>query len=388
MNILVCVKRVPATGGRIVLTADGQDIDTRFLGFTISPHEECGVEEAVRIVEAQGGSSTVLTLGPAEARGAAPRRDGDRHRPGDPARDRRRRLGPDRDGRRDRRGDPRAQEAANGAVRPDPVRQRGGRHRRLPGRDPGRDGARPAGRQRGQGHRGRPTAASSARREAAGGGWEIFELPLPAVARREGGAEPAALPVACRAGSGRRRRRSGAIDRRRGGRAGPTKDRPPTCPKAEPRAAAEVIGQGADGGAGGRRPARGSSGSWADERPSSSSSSTPAARRTGCRSRRCRSPRRRSASRVEALVVGRWSTELAGGSGRSRDRHRARRRRPAPGGVRAGGLGGVARAARRPSGPLRSSSPPAATAATRSSPTSAARLDLPMAANVIGDPRR
>ncbi|HKB27740.1 MAG TPA: electron transfer flavoprotein subunit beta/FixA family protein [Candidatus Limnocylindrales bacterium] len=67
MNVLVCVKRVPQTGGRIVLTADGQAIDTKFLGFTISPHEECGVEEAVRIVEAQGGSSVVLTLGPAEA---------------------------------------------------------------------------------------------------------------------------------------------------------------------------------------------------------------------------------------------------------------------------------------------------------------------------------
>jgi electron transfer flavoprotein beta subunit len=67
MNILVCVKRVPQTGGRIVLTADGQSIDTRFLGATISPHEECGVEEAVRIVEKEGGSSTVLTLGPAEA---------------------------------------------------------------------------------------------------------------------------------------------------------------------------------------------------------------------------------------------------------------------------------------------------------------------------------
>lgn len=64
MNILVCVKRVPATGGRIALTPDGQDIDTRYLGFTVSPHEECGVEEAVRIVEAQGGGSTVLTLGP------------------------------------------------------------------------------------------------------------------------------------------------------------------------------------------------------------------------------------------------------------------------------------------------------------------------------------
>ncbi|HSL33253.1 MAG TPA: electron transfer flavoprotein subunit beta/FixA family protein [Candidatus Limnocylindrales bacterium] len=67
MNILVCVKRVPATGGRIVLTADGQEIDTRYLGFTISPHEECAVEEAVRIVEAHGGSSTVLTLGPEAA---------------------------------------------------------------------------------------------------------------------------------------------------------------------------------------------------------------------------------------------------------------------------------------------------------------------------------
>jgi electron transfer flavoprotein beta subunit len=67
MNILVCVKRVPQTGGRIVLTADGQAIDTRFLGATISPHEECGVEEAVRIVEKEGGASAVLSLGPAEA---------------------------------------------------------------------------------------------------------------------------------------------------------------------------------------------------------------------------------------------------------------------------------------------------------------------------------
>ena len=67
MNVLVCVKRVPQTGGRIVLTADGQAIDTRFLGHTISPHEECAVEEAVRIVEKEGGSSTVLTLGPTGA---------------------------------------------------------------------------------------------------------------------------------------------------------------------------------------------------------------------------------------------------------------------------------------------------------------------------------
>ena len=67
MNILVCVKRVPETGGRIVLTPDGQEIDRKYLGFTISPHEECAVEEAVRIVEAGGGGTAVLTLGPAEA---------------------------------------------------------------------------------------------------------------------------------------------------------------------------------------------------------------------------------------------------------------------------------------------------------------------------------
>jgi electron transfer flavoprotein beta subunit len=67
MRILVCVKRVPATGGRIVLAADGQSIDTRYLGFVVSPHEECAEEEAVRLIEANGGESVVLTLGPPEA---------------------------------------------------------------------------------------------------------------------------------------------------------------------------------------------------------------------------------------------------------------------------------------------------------------------------------
>jgi electron transfer flavoprotein beta subunit len=67
MNILVCVKRVPLTGGRMVLTDDQQAIETRHLGFTISPHEECGVEEAVRLTEQHGGEVTVLTLGPPEA---------------------------------------------------------------------------------------------------------------------------------------------------------------------------------------------------------------------------------------------------------------------------------------------------------------------------------
>ncbi len=67
VNILVCVKRVPMVGGRISLLPGGQQIDTRQLGFTISPHEECAVEEAVRLVERHGGAVTVLALGPPEA---------------------------------------------------------------------------------------------------------------------------------------------------------------------------------------------------------------------------------------------------------------------------------------------------------------------------------
>jgi electron transfer flavoprotein beta subunit len=67
VRILACIKRVPITGGRIVLTDDSRAINTQHLGFTMSPHEECGVEEAVRLIEANNGDSVVLTLGPPEA---------------------------------------------------------------------------------------------------------------------------------------------------------------------------------------------------------------------------------------------------------------------------------------------------------------------------------
>ena len=67
MKVLVCVKRVPAVAGRITLTEDGRAIDVKYLGFAIGPHEECAVEQAVRLVEEHGGESVVLTLGPAEA---------------------------------------------------------------------------------------------------------------------------------------------------------------------------------------------------------------------------------------------------------------------------------------------------------------------------------
>ncbi len=200
MEILVCVKRVPATGGRIVLTADGQEIDTRYLGFTVSPHEECAVEEAVRIVEAQGGSSTVLTLGPAAAEEQLRDAMAVGDRPGDPARDRRPRVRPDRHRGGDRRDDPRAGGGAR-SVRPDPVRQRGGRHRRLPGRDPGRRRARPADRHRHQ-VAGRPRRGGV--RAARGDRRRLGDLRGPAAGGRvgQGGAQPAALPVRAGAAAG------------------------------------------------------------------------------------------------------------------------------------------------------------------------------------------
>jgi electron transfer flavoprotein beta subunit len=67
VDVLVCIKRVPDTGGQIALTADAMSVDTRSLGFTVSPHEECAVELAIQTAAATGGTATVLTLGTADA---------------------------------------------------------------------------------------------------------------------------------------------------------------------------------------------------------------------------------------------------------------------------------------------------------------------------------
>ncbi len=66
-NPLVCVKRVVDSSGEVVLTEDGQGVDGRFAGFSMSAHEECAVELAVQVAAAGGGSATVMTLGDADA---------------------------------------------------------------------------------------------------------------------------------------------------------------------------------------------------------------------------------------------------------------------------------------------------------------------------------
>ena len=181
MRILVCVKRVPAPGARINITADGQAIDTAFLGFTTSPHEECAVEEAVQLVEKPRRRGDRADPRPGRGRRAAALRGQPRRRQGRAAADPTApRLGSAAHGRGDRRGD-RRHRGRRRPVRPDPVRQRVGRLRRLPGRrsaSPTRSAGRWSTASRASRSHGR--RRSRARRES-DAGVEVYELPMPAV---------------------------------------------------------------------------------------------------------------------------------------------------------------------------------------------------------------
>lgn len=67
MNTLVCIKRVPGASSVVTLTDDAMGVDTKHVGYTTSPHEECAVEAAVQRVENHGGRAVVLTVGPDDA---------------------------------------------------------------------------------------------------------------------------------------------------------------------------------------------------------------------------------------------------------------------------------------------------------------------------------
>lgn len=67
VDVLVCIKRVVDSSGEVVLSADGQSVDGRFAGFTVSNHEDCATALAVQVAEASGGRASALTLGDAEA---------------------------------------------------------------------------------------------------------------------------------------------------------------------------------------------------------------------------------------------------------------------------------------------------------------------------------
>ncbi len=67
MEIVVLVKQVPDTESLIQIAGDGVSIKTEDLKWVMNPYDEFAVEEALRIKEAQGGTVTILSMGPAKA---------------------------------------------------------------------------------------------------------------------------------------------------------------------------------------------------------------------------------------------------------------------------------------------------------------------------------
>lgn len=67
MNIICLIKQVPDTASSVFPSGDGKDIAREGLGYVINPYDEYGIEEALRIREKQGGSVTLITMGPDRA---------------------------------------------------------------------------------------------------------------------------------------------------------------------------------------------------------------------------------------------------------------------------------------------------------------------------------
>lgn len=68
MDIIVCVKRVPATTTRVVIGADGKSLDPQGVEYVLNPYDEFAVEEALRQRDAAGtGTVTTVSFGSSES---------------------------------------------------------------------------------------------------------------------------------------------------------------------------------------------------------------------------------------------------------------------------------------------------------------------------------
>ncbi len=66
MNSIVCMKQVPDTEAQIRVKSDGTDVVLDGVKFIISPYDEYGIEEALRIKEKMGaGKVSLMCMGPA-----------------------------------------------------------------------------------------------------------------------------------------------------------------------------------------------------------------------------------------------------------------------------------------------------------------------------------
>ena len=82
MNIVVCVKQVPAKDAPLAISPDGTWIREADIGFEMNEPDSYALEEALRLKEKHGGEVVALSMGPervkqaikeALAKGAEPR---------------------------------------------------------------------------------------------------------------------------------------------------------------------------------------------------------------------------------------------------------------------------------------------------------------------------
>ncbi len=67
MNIIVCIKQVPESHCQIIPTENGQSIEEQDIYWTLSPEDECVVEQALQICEKVPGSTvTAIRVGSKE----------------------------------------------------------------------------------------------------------------------------------------------------------------------------------------------------------------------------------------------------------------------------------------------------------------------------------
>ena len=63
MKIIVGVKHVPDTETKIKPAADGRSIDEAGIEYVLNPYDEYAVEQAVQLVEKNGGEVVIVTVG-------------------------------------------------------------------------------------------------------------------------------------------------------------------------------------------------------------------------------------------------------------------------------------------------------------------------------------
>lgn len=68
MDIVVCIKRVPASDAAIKIAADGKSIDPNGVQFVLNAYDEFAIEQALKFRDQLGaGTVTVVSIGPKDA---------------------------------------------------------------------------------------------------------------------------------------------------------------------------------------------------------------------------------------------------------------------------------------------------------------------------------